>query len=96
MSLISFASIAQTPIMETIEVYNITGNSAILRGKVKRATGGGLLISRGFADQKNNIFRNFSYEFFLFLSPFSKPFWRGECEICRLFDTTGWAANKNE
>ena len=49
MSLISFASIAQTPIMQTIEVYNITENSATLKGKVKRVTGGSLLISRGFA-----------------------------------------------
>lgn len=49
MSLISFASIAQTPIMETTGAYNITGNSATLKGYVKRATGGALLISRGFA-----------------------------------------------
>lgn len=49
MSLISFASIAQTPIMENLGVNNITVNSATLRGKVKRATGGALLISRGFA-----------------------------------------------
>lgn len=49
MSLISFASIAQTPIMGIPEVNNITVNSATLKGYVKRATGGALLISRGFA-----------------------------------------------
>lgn len=49
MSLISFTSIAQTPILETYQPSNITGTSANLNGKVKKSPDGALLIARGFA-----------------------------------------------
>ncbi|MFA6805885.1 MAG: T9SS type A sorting domain-containing protein [Bacteroidales bacterium] len=49
LSLISLSSIAQTPILEVYQPDSISNTSAILIGKVKRASNGSLLLSRGFA-----------------------------------------------
>ncbi|MDD2191933.1 MAG: T9SS type A sorting domain-containing protein [Bacteroidales bacterium] len=49
LSIISFASIAQAPILEVYSPDSISKTSAVLRGKVKRSPDGALLLSRGFA-----------------------------------------------
>lgn len=49
LSLISFSSMAQTPILEVYQPDSILSTSAIFRGKVKRSPDGALLLSRGFA-----------------------------------------------
>ncbi|MDR0970809.1 MAG: T9SS type A sorting domain-containing protein [Bacteroidales bacterium] len=59
-SILSFASYAQEPIVDTYQAYNITSNSATLRAKVKRGEGGDLLIARGFA-LKQALTETYSY-----------------------------------